>query len=164
MKEKDFKNKITASGNAFVGRFSRTLGKTNGKIDIDAVRLKIAELAKKRDFEVVALFGSQATGAIHKKSDIDIAVLRRGGVNYNDRMKLLDDFYEIFKREDIEIVDMSSASPTMMYVVVRDGKLLYEKESETFLKWKLYAIWVWLDTAWLRQLRDKKMVEWARTA
>ncbi len=130
-------------------------------IDIEAIKPRIEGLAKKHRLSLVVLFGSQATKAIHPKSDIDIAVL---GTADFDNYKLIDDFQDLFKREDIEIVNMSEASPTIMYVLVRDGKLLYENTLGAFMKWKFYAIRMWLDTAWLRKLRDKKLIEWAKTA
>ena len=128
--------------------------------EIEKIKGQIKGLAEKYNLSFVSLFGSQAIGNIHSKSDIDIAVLGKGALDMN---KLTIDLYNFFRREDVEVVDVGSASPTMMYVVVRDGKSLYESESGNFLKWKLYAIWVWLDTAWLRKLRDKKMIEWAKT-
>jgi len=128
---------------------------------IDMAQPQIKEIAEKYGLSLVILFGSQATGATHPKSDIDIAVLSRKGF---DRNRLLDDLSGIFKREDIELVNISEMSPTLMYVLVRDGKALYEDVTGAFLKWKFYAIRIWIDTAWLRRLRDKKMVEWAKTA
>lgn len=130
-------------------------------INIDAIKPHIKTLAEKYGLSLVLLFGSQATGVLHPKSDVDIAVLSK---NQIDMLSLTMDFYDLFNREDVEVVNLGTASPTSMYVVVRDGKLLYENEVGAFLKWKLYGIWVWLDTAWLRRLRDQKMLEWARTA
>lgn len=130
-------------------------------VEINQIKEKIRSLANKYSLSLIALFGSQATGNIHSKSDIDIAVLGKSPFDMN---KLTIDLYNLFKREDVEVVDLGRASPTMMYVVVRDGKLLYENESGAFLKWKLYAMWVWRDTAWLRRLRNKKLVEWAKMA
>ena len=129
-------------------------------LDTTLLQPQIAELARKHRLSFVALFGSQAVGNVHSKSDIDIAVISKDPI---DKFKVIDDFENIFKREDIEVVDLANASPTLMYCVVRDGKLLYENEKDSFFKWKLYAIWVWMDTAWLRQLRDKKLLEWAKT-
>lgn len=125
------------------------------------VREKIAEIAKKHTLKLVVLFGSQATGVIHEKSDIDVALIGNGPIDFNIKLKLADDFSALFQREDVEVVDLETASPTLMHVVVSDGKLLYESESDNFLKWKLYAIRVWMETAWLRNLRNKKLLEWA---
>ncbi len=130
-------------------------------INIDDIKPNIKKLAEQYGLSFVVLFGSQATGALHPKSDIDIAILSK---NHVDMLSLTMDFYKLFKREDVEVVNLSTASPTLLYVVVRDGKLLFENEQGAFLKWKLYAIWVWLDTMWLRRLRDQKLIDWARTA
>ena len=127
----------------------------------EILKPQIKQLAEKHGLSLVVLFGSQATGATHPKSDVDIAVLSSDNF---DRSKILDDLGEIFKRDDIEIINIAESSPTMMYVLTRDGKLLYENKIGAFLKWKFYAIRVWIDTAWLRHLRDRKMIEWAQTA
>ncbi|MDE2188549.1 MAG: nucleotidyltransferase domain-containing protein [Patescibacteria group bacterium] len=129
-------------------------------INIDSLKPNIKSIAEKHALSMVVLFGSQATGAVHANSDIDIAIMSTRSV---DLSVLYAEFSDLFLREDIEIVTMNDASPTMMHVLIRDGKLLYEHKSGAFLSWKFYAIWVWLDTAWLRRLRDRKLVEWAKT-
>jgi predicted nucleotidyltransferase len=130
-------------------------------LNTETAQLKIKSVAEKYGLSLAVLFGSQATGAVHPKSDVDIAVI---GVKISDKLALGRDLETVFGRHDVELVDLGTATPTMMYAVVRDGKALYEKSSGTFLKWKLYAMWVWRDTAWLRRLRDRKLVEWAKTA
>jgi predicted nucleotidyltransferase len=129
-------------------------------LDTSLLQKQISELAKKHKLSLIVLFGSQAVGNTHAKSDIDIAVISRSVI---DKFKIMDDFESLFKREDVEVVNLADASPTLMYCVVRDGKLLYENEEDAFFKWKMYAMWVWRDTAWLRRLRDKKLLEWTKT-
>ncbi|MDP3996221.1 MAG: nucleotidyltransferase domain-containing protein [bacterium] len=119
---------------------------------------RIRELADEYGLNVVVLFGSQATGKIHSKSDVDIAVISRKPV---ERIKLVSEFSDLLRRDDVEVVNLVNASPTLMRSVVADGKLLYEAEEGAFLRWKIYAIKIWMETAWLRKLRDKKLVEWA---
>ena len=128
-------------------------------LNIEDSKLKIKELAEKYNLTLVVLFGSQPTGAVHTKSDVDIAAL---GANSLDRFALANDLDKVFERNDVEVIDMNGASPTMMYVLVRDGKLLYENTIGAFMKWKFYAIREWINTAWLRKLSDKKLIEWAR--
>jgi len=129
-------------------------------VDFDSIKPGLKSLAEEHKLDFVALFGSQATGRTHAKSDIDIAYISRDKVDW---VKFGTQLYRLFDREDVETADLATASPTLLYVVARDGKLLYEKELGAFLKWKLYAIWTWLDTAWLRDLRNRKLIEWART-
>src|SRR3989344_2584760 len=102
-------------------------------LDIKALQFKIKEVAQKYNASLIVLFGSQATGHTHSKSDIDIAILSRSIL---DKFKIMSDLEDIFKRDDIEVVDLANASPTLMYCVVRDGVLLYEKDNGGFLKWK----------------------------
>ncbi len=130
---------------------------------IETDKKEIAKIAEKHGLSIVALFGSQATGALHSKSDIDIAVLGKDQIAFEEKIKISSELSEAFKREDVEIVDIdpNSASPTLMHAVVRDGKLLYEKSPGDFLRWKLYAIKMWMETTWLRDLGRKKLIEWA---
>jgi predicted nucleotidyltransferase len=127
-------------------------------MEIDAYKAKIGEVAKKHDLDTVVLFGSQATGRTHAKSDIDIAVSSRAKLNMPRIMLDLD---EVFGRDDIEAVDLGKASPTLALAIVKEGKVLYEKEQGSFFRWKIYAIKIWMETAWLRQLRRKQLVGWA---
>ena len=131
------------------------------KIDFELKEDAIATIAKRHGLNFVALFGSQATGRVHEKSDIDIAFLGKQMIDFDAKLKLIGDFEDALNREDIEVVDLASASPTLMYVVVRDGQLLYEKGEGNFMSWKFYALGVWRETAWLRALRDRKLLEWA---
>ncbi len=132
--------------------------------DVETMREKIAEIAKKRNLKLVALFGSQATGKIHAKSDIDIAFIGKNPIDFDAKLQLMTDFSDALKREDVEAVDLGIASPTLMRAVVRDGQILFEETRGDFLRWKFYAIKIWLETAWLRTLRDKQLTEWAERA
>lgn len=128
-------------------------------MNIEAVKPEITQIAEKYGLDFVVLFGSQATGKTHPKSDVDIGVISRGKF---DILKLMVDMDRVLGRDDVTVVDLSRASPTLMRSVVVDGKLLYEREQAMFLKWKYYAIKVWMDTDWLRALGRKKLIEWAR--
>lgn len=129
--------------------------------DIEQAKIGAAEIAKKHNLKLIVLFGSQATGRVHEKSDIDIAVLGSKAISFDEKLKLIGDFSNVLKREDVEVVDLATASPTLLYVVVENGKTIYEEAPDAFLEWKLYAITVWMETAWLRNLRNKKLLEWA---
>jgi predicted nucleotidyltransferase len=129
-------------------------------MNLESLKPRISEIAQKYSLDLVVLFGSQATGRIHEKSDVDLAVIGKRPPN---RARLAIEFDQIFQRNDVEVIDLSRASPTLMREIVIEGKLLYEREPDLFFRWKLYAIKIWMETGWLRKLRDKKLVEWART-
>lgn len=128
-------------------------------MNFQAAQPDIATLANKHRLDLVVLFGSQATGRTHVQSDVDIAVLSKEDVN---RARLALELSELLKRDDVEVVDLRSASPTLMRAVVENGKVLYESRPDAFFGWKLYAIKIWMETAWLRALRNKQLIEWAR--
>jgi len=128
-------------------------------MDIEALKPKIAEIAIKHGLDFVVLFGSQAIGRTHPKSDVDIGVISKSKF---DILKVMTDLDNAFGRGDVNAVDLSRASPTLMRAIVVDGKLLYERERAMFLRWKFYAIRVWMETAWLRELGQKRLIEWAK--
>ncbi|MBI2476238.1 MAG: nucleotidyltransferase domain-containing protein [Candidatus Taylorbacteria bacterium] len=127
-------------------------------MNIDEYKPAIETVAQKYGLDFAVLFGSQARGRIHGKSDVDIAVISRGPV---DRARLAMDLAEIFKCGDTEVVNLANASPTLMHSVSRDGKLLYEKKRGAYLTWRVYAAKIWMDTEWLRRLRGRKLTEWS---
>ncbi|MEK7208104.1 MAG: nucleotidyltransferase domain-containing protein [Patescibacteria group bacterium] len=131
------------------------------KIDFESKKEAIAEIAKKHGLNLVVLFGSQATGRAYSKSDVDVAILARQPIRLEAQIKVGAELSNAFKRDDVELVDLADASPTLMRVVVEDGRALYERESDTFFNWKLRALTEWRETAWLRDLRNKKLLEWA---
>ncbi len=131
--------------------------------DMEQAKKGAEEIAKRYGLNFVALFGSQATGRVHEKSDIDIAVIGKKALEFDAQTKVWGDFSNAFGRDDVEIVDLAEASPTLMRVVVEDGRALYEKEHDTFFNWKITALTEWRETAWLRDLRNKKLHEWANS-
>ena len=104
------------------------------------------------------LFGSQATGRTHLKSDIDVGVMSK---SVFDLSALTFDLCELFKRPDVEVIDLTRASPTLWHAIIRDGKLLYERVPNLFFKFKIYATKIWMETKWLRDRRDQKLIAWA---
>ena len=53
-------------------------------MQIEEIKSEIEQVAKKHQLLAVALFGSQATGALHQNSDVDIAVLGRGQISFDE--------------------------------------------------------------------------------
>lgn len=130
-------------------------------MDFEAVKPHIAKLAEKYGLSLVVLFGSQATERTQHKSDIDIAVLGEQDI---DRLRVGIVLEAVLERSDVEVIDMRTASPTMRYVIARDGKVLYERNAERFASWKLWAMREWRDTEHLRLFRDRTLREWAQAA
>lgn len=122
---------------------------------IHPTKEQFVDLAKKHSLDFVVLFGSHARGHTHEKSDVDIAVISREKL---DIIALMMDLYDLFKREDVEVVNLATASPTLCRAVSRDGVLLHETTAGAYSKWRLYSHKIWMETAWLRKIRDQKLI------
>ena len=57
----------------------------------DKIKEKVKEIAQKYGLSFVALFGSQATGKTHQKSDIDIAYLSKNDLGLERESNLIFD-------------------------------------------------------------------------
>jgi uncharacterized protein len=100
---------------------------------------KIEEFAKKHGLSLLVLFGSQATGKTHKKSDIDIAFISSKKLSLREVANLAFEATSILQDGPVDLVDVRNTSPLLLREIVQSGKILYEKESSTFILLKIYA-------------------------
>ncbi len=122
--------------------------------DVKKTKSKIENLAKKHHFSLVMLFGSQATGKTHLKSDIDIAFLSDKYLNLIDIAKITADFSKELEIGNLELVDMKNASPLLLKQVAQKSTLLYEKEPSMFAEFKIYAFKRFMEAKPLLDLRE----------
>ncbi len=101
-------------------------------MNIEAIKPKIAQIAEKYGLDLVVLFGSQATGKIHKESDIDIAYTGDKKLSFDEEIKANSDLIDIFKRDDVQLVNIKKASPLLMKQIVDHAIILYEREKNIF--------------------------------
>lgn len=122
--------------------------------DIEQAKKAAETIAKKYGLSFVALFGSQATGRVHEKIDVDIAIL---GKEKLDVPALKNELRNFVKNKKIAVLELDEELPIPACVAQEKGVVLYEDAPDTLLKWKTYANRVWRELAWLRNL--KKWVE-----
>lgn len=117
-----------------------------GKL-IDALR---QVLAQSPEIRLAILFGSQANGATHSESDVDIAYLGR----CRDRMQLTTKLLEACG-QDIDLVSLHSAGVPLLEEVVHNGVLIYESGPNVFSAWRSHALAeLELDRSWYNRMRD----------
>ncbi|MHA1665803.1 MAG: type VII toxin-antitoxin system MntA family adenylyltransferase antitoxin [Candidatus Thorarchaeota archaeon] len=112
------------------------------------------------DLDFIVLFGSASTGYEHPLSDIDIGVQVSNPKNelqqtFGDLLSLFD---TIDKEESpkIDVTLLNLADLTLLYRVVRDGKILYSKNDEVwpcFVEYVLrrYPDWEYYIESYLKQ-------------
>ncbi len=76
------------------------------------------------DIAFAYLFGSIASEKSTGLSDIDIAVYLLKGDFAKKRLEILGDLIDIFKIDDIDLVVLNSASPSLKIRIIRSKKVL----------------------------------------
>jgi predicted nucleotidyltransferase len=100
----------------------------------DVVKQIRNELNEQVDF--IVLFGSMSTGTTHPQSDIDIGVhvsnpKKELQTIFGDLLSLFD-FVDKKNTRKIDVTLLNLADLTLLYRVVRDGRLLYTKNDEVW--------------------------------
>ncbi len=90
------------------------------------------ELFKERDILFAYIFGSQATGRVHKESDLDLAIyIEPMPENLIERkLDLIDKISQLTGFDHIDLVILNQAPPLLVHSVMKTGKLLFCKNSE----------------------------------
>jgi|SRR3989344_4360472 len=125
-------------------------------LDIEALKLKTKSIAEKYDLRLVILYGSYAKNKATEKSDVDIAVLGKKKITFNEEIALNNDFAGICADLGIKEVDVKSlhnASLLFLFQVMKDGVLLFGSTYD-FNSFKVYASRAYHDSYDLRKLRD----------
>ncbi|MBI2100771.1 MAG: nucleotidyltransferase domain-containing protein [Candidatus Vogelbacteria bacterium] len=122
-------------------------------IEIDRERIKA--IAEKHGLEFVVLFGSQATGQTHPKSDVDLAYFPPRSFSFGQESKLHLDIVETVRKHEIDLINLKSASSLLLKQVIDRCSLLYEKHRGSFNEFVLYVFRIYDETAPLRRLEKE---------
>ncbi|HLD00091.1 MAG TPA: nucleotidyltransferase domain-containing protein [Patescibacteria group bacterium] len=97
-----------------------------GKINIEKIKPDIEKLAQKFHLSLVVLFGSQASGKTHAKSDFDLAVLTDHKFSREEYAKIISDFSQALKipSKRIDVTELFHANPLLTRRIFFGGKLL----------------------------------------
>ncbi|BAS28751.1 DNA polymerase subunit beta [Limnochorda pilosa] len=104
------------------------------------------------------LFGSTARGQARAGSDLDFAILiERDAVDGFDRSQMVWDLMHLCKREDVDLVLLNRASPLMTHRVVRDGYVLFARNTRVLAEFTIRAVQSYVDTRPLRELKHRRL-------
>ena len=101
-------------------------------MDIENIKPKIAKLAEKYGLSLVLLFGSQATGKTHPRSDVDIAYLSEKPVDLMEESAISVALMDIFKTSFIDLVSLRNASPLLQKEIADNATVVYESKKSLF--------------------------------
>lgn len=123
-------------------------------IKIEEMKLKIKEFARNRQFLLLVLFGSQATGKTHPQSDVDIGFLSERKMGPGEIARLQFELSQKLRIKNLELVDLKNAPPLLLKEVAQKSILLYEKEPMLFANFKIYFLKLFMEAEELLALKE----------
>ena len=70
-------------------------------MNINKLKPAIKRLAEKYQLSLVLLFGSQASGDVHKESDIDIGIMPNKNLTFEQEINLAAEFFNVSNKIDL---------------------------------------------------------------
>lgn len=131
--------------------------------NIEKIKRIIPKFAEKHNLFLVLLFGSQASGKTHSKSDTDIAFLAEKKISLREIAKMNFELSQEIKIGNIEMVQLNGAQPFLLKQVAEKSILLYEKEPSLFAQFKIYAIKRHMEAKKLFTLREASFNKFLQT-
>jgi len=118
-----------------------------GLIDIrDRIPLLVKYLEKKEDILAAYLFGSYGTAEQTPLSDVDIAILLRGGVkdSFDKQLEISSEVAENADSDDVNVLILNTAPVILQFRVIKTGRLLFARDQNELadfqeLVFKVYA-------------------------
>lgn len=115
--------------------------------DLNRLKEQLGPLLANPDVQLVMLFGSATSGALHAESDLDLAIQGRRPL---DLVEVTNQVMRLLRTDRVDVVDLRRASPLLMMEIARGGRLLYERAPGLYVAFCSLAHWRYVDTAKLR--------------
>lgn len=131
------------------------------KHDIEPLIPKLKEkLEKEKDIIFAYLFGSHATGKATPLSDVDIALyLDEESVTPDRKLELIELIMDVLNTDEVDLVILNKASPSIIHSVVKTGKLLFSKDEKLRITFIARALKEYMEMHYYRERYFKKMKE-----
>jgi len=122
-------------------------------------KIKIEKIGKKFDLKLMVLYGSYAKGTPRKESDLDIAILGKGSIDFETEMKIYSDLADIFgdnENKELDLVNLEKKDPLFLYQIAKNSRLLYGDLTD-YNEFRAFAFKNYFDSNDIFQL-EKKLV------
>jgi len=124
--------------------------------------MKLEDLADKYQLDLILIFGSRATGSVHLRSDTDIAVYGRQNLSETEKIHLVYELSNVFRTDDIDLVDLRTASPFLKKEVLRHYRILLQRDALLLYQLELTNIHEMKELEILDQIRRERLEEFVR--
>lgn len=137
-----------------------------GPVEFQAYREALEQyFASQADVVLAYLFGSYARGQAWAESDVDIAVLLEGHPDdehcLDRRLDLASDLTDLL-HADVDVLILNQAPPALRYAVLRDGVLLFCRDRQAMVMFRLRAVNEYLDFLPILQRHEAAILKKAR--
>jgi len=131
--------------------------------NIDDLEQRLTSLARRwaSDVDIAAawLHGSRGRGDARPDSDVDLAVILRLGMTdserWTKRLELLDVAASALGTDAVDLILMEDAPAPVAHRVVRDGRLIVDRDAHRRVAVVEDVLRRYLDEAWLRRALDE---------
>ena len=120
-------------------------------LSVEQIKARLAPLFEDESLQLVLLFGSVATGNTHARSDIDLAFLF--DVRF-DVVELTNRVTRLLHYDNVDVIDLRSATPLLKYSAAKKGIAIYEKMPGIYNQFYSLAFRRFVDTKKLRDARE----------
>lgn len=123
----------------------------------------LAGIFRKQPVDFAYLFGSLATGNASKQSDIDVAIFTSGDLSKEERfalrLNLIGRLSRAVKR-DVDVVVLNDLSSLFFrYVIISEGKLLYQRSEGRRLDFENMTLGLYFDFRPFLDLYNRRYVQ-----
>ncbi|MCB8944627.1 MAG: nucleotidyltransferase domain-containing protein [Ardenticatenaceae bacterium] len=123
---------------------------------------KIEAWCRERPLRLCVLFGSQATGRSHAQSDVDLAVWPAKPVPAMTKLQWLVELQKLLDKEVSLVLVTPDLDPVLGFEIVRDGRLLYERDPNTWLKARSQLWYAYNDSLPFRRAAREQLRQFAQ--
>lgn len=94
----------------------------------------IEEWCAERPLRLCVLFGSQASGQTHAQSDVDLAFWPSQPIKPMTKLQWLVELQKLLNKDVSLVIVSPDLDPVLGFEIVRDGRLLYERQPNSWHK------------------------------
>ena len=117
---------------------------------------KLKVIGKKYNLKLVVVYGSWAKGIAKSASDLDIGVLGKGKIEFNNLLNLAENLEGVFskkERGELDIKSLHEIDPLFRWQVMRNSILIYGNHFD-YISFKIYAWRAYQDSRSLFRLEE----------
>lgn len=118
---------------------------------------QINQIGKNYNLKLVVIHGSYAKDRAHSGSDLDIAVLGKIKLDFDDIIKLITEFGDVFddsREREMDLKSLHNADPLFCWQVMKDSILIYG-QSIDYQEFKAFAFRQYMDHKPLFKLESR---------